>query len=45
MDRMPLGVAVTRNHPVILSELRSELLVLDLGFWVVERLRERQEAA
>jgi hypothetical protein len=36
MDRRLLGVEV-RNHPVILSELRNELPVLDLGFWVVER--------
>ena len=38
MDRMLLAVVVVRNHPVILSDLRSELPVLDPGFWVVEHL-------
>jgi hypothetical protein len=40
MDRMFLGVVVVRNHPVILiilSALRSEFPLSDLGFWVVER--------
>ena len=38
MDRILLRVVVVRNHPVILSEFRSELPVLALGFWVVELL-------
>jgi hypothetical protein len=48
MDRMLLRVVLVRAHPVILSELRLVVPVMDAGFWVVERrsgvtrYRERQ---
>ena len=45
MDRMLLPVVMVRHHPVILSALRSEFPVLDLGFWGVERSAQRPEPA
>jgi hypothetical protein len=41
---LPRG-AWSSCHPVILSDLNRDLLVLDSGFWVVERQGQRREPA